>query len=58
MYKSIGGDQNAIAVINAVNWMTSAEAAAEVYNSASAQDGLCAANGILGISNAFINCDE
>jgi hypothetical protein len=57
-FKSIGGDQNAVAVLNAVSWMSSKEAAEEVHSSASAQDGLCAANGILGISNNFINCDE
>ena len=55
-YKSIGGDQKAIAILNAVQWVSSNEAAKDVHDSIVAQKDLCAANGLLGVNNDFLDC--
>ena len=58
IYKGIGAGQQAIAILNAVNWLSSNEAAEDVHNSIIAQSDLCAANGMLGVNNNFLDCSN
>lgn len=58
IYSAVGAGQPAIGILNAVHWLSSNEAAEDVHNSTIAQNDLCAVNGILGVSNNFLDCSH
>jgi CRISPR/Cas system-associated endonuclease/helicase Cas3 len=61
-FKDLGGAHDALAVLNAFHWLSSEEAADivkkfdEINHSHNNENDLCAVNGMLGVSNNYIDC--